>query len=442
MKRLLFIARFEFIRQISRRRYLFLMFGMPLLMVLLIGGSGLIMALVLLVDTTEQAVGYVDQAGIIPPEQDISLDTTTSSFDAVALYPYPTESKANEAFITGRIDAYVVIPPDYLERGVVTAYGYTSLSFESETSVKRLLRRSLLANEAEQAARRATFPMARLRHRLLKPEPTPSAEVAGHSDMPHTVTRVQPNNEDTRQQAWFFPLVLMFGMMFWGTVFGSSSYLLQALVDEKENRTMEIVITSVTPEQLIGGKTLGLGVLGLTQLMVWLSYGLGPMALLAPFFEPLREGMTAITTSILPVATLFFVPSYFIYAGVIVAIGAMVTSVQEGQQLSSLLMLPAMAPIFLIGLIQANPNGPLAIALSLFPITAPLTLMMRMSLSEVPLWQSALSLAILLLSVVLVIGGAARLFRAGMLNYGKRIRVRDVLRRVARAVVRRPRSNP
>lgn len=217
-------------------------------------------------------------------------------------------------------------------------------------------------------------------------------------------------------------------MMFVGTIFSSSSYLLHALIDEKENRTMEIVITSVSPEQLIGGKTLGLGLIGLTQLLIWLVYSLLPMGIGAVFVHSLQTFLATLLGDILPIALLFLVPSYLLYAGLIVTIGAMVSSLQEGQQLASFFLLPAILPLMFFESIQAAPHGSLAVALSMVPITAPLAMLLRISSAPVPLWQIGLSLTILLLSVVLVIIGSARIFRLGMLRYGKSIKLHELIR--------------
>jgi ABC-2 type transport system permease protein len=125
-----------------------------------------------------------------------------------------------------------------------------------------------------------------------------------------------------------------------------------------------------------------------------------------------------------------FIPSYVLFAGLIITIGAVVGSIQEGQQLASLVMLPALLPLMLVGIIENQPDGVVAVAASLFPLTAPMTLMMRLALTEIPLWQIGLSVVILSLSAVLVILFAARLFRWGMLRYGKQFRMRDLFKHV------------
>jgi len=425
MDRLLFIARFEYIRHITRRSFVIAMFGMPLFMGGMILLMGIVLALMMAFDKNEQVIGYVDYAGVI--RQDVSLPRSSSEFvETVEVRHFSEEQTARDAFVAGEIDAYVVLPSDYLDSGVVRTFGERPLSFDGQFTVRWLVRKSLLADEPDTIARRAAFPVSQMKQRMVPEEvsPTPDA-VEGRTSQVEEEERVRGSR--MREKPWFLLVALMFGSMFVGTIFSSSSYLLQALIDEKENRTMEMVVTSVTPEQLIGGKILGLGALGLTQSLVWLSYGLGPVAGGSLFFSPLRSVFFTITGDILPLAMLSFMPFYLLYAGLIVTIGAVVGSVQEGQQLASLVSLPAITPIFLLEIVSDQPDGVVAMIASLFPLTAPLTMMLRMAMMEIPWWQFVLSLSILVLSAFLMVLVAARIFRWGMLRYGKRFRLRDVL---------------
>lgn len=432
MKRLLFIAKFEYVRQITRRGFLFVLFGMPLLMVATVVLMALVMVLFLALNANEQAIGFVDQAGVIRSDVKIPSSSSNSLISWIPMYRYSDEEAAHQAYTDGTIDIYVIIPPDYLDRGVVITYGQKRLSYDGQFTLRWVLRKSMLADEPDDVARVAYFPVQELKHRL-PPDSAATADSAGGDENQTQESDTQDDTiqqGDAREEQWYFPLALIFGTMFVGTIMSSSSYLLQALIDEKENRTMEIVVTSVSPEQLIGGKTLGLGALGLTQSAVWLSYGLGPVAGGSIFFEPLRSLFMVLTGDMLPVAMMCFIPSYLLYAGLIITVGAVVGSVQEGQQLASLVMLPSLLPLMLVGVIENQPDGAVAIGASLFPLTAPMTLMMRLALTDIPLWQIALSLIILSVSAVLVILLAARLFRWGMLRYGKRFRVRDVFTHV------------
>jgi ABC-2 type transport system permease protein len=109
-----------------------------------------------------------------------------------------------------------------------------------------------------------------------------------------------------------------------------------------------------------------------------------------------------------------------------VTIGAMVTSIQEGQQMASFISLFSAMPFMLNFVFLTNPNGLIAVGMSLFPLSAPLALMMRLPVAQIPAWQIVLSLSLLTCSAVLVVFGAARIFRAGMLQYSQAIKVREL----------------
>lgn len=400
MQRLLYIAKFEYLRHVRRRGFLLTTFGVPLL---LIGGFGLLFALLLSGGQREQLIGYVDQAGIVRADAPI-LPPEPGDGPAIPLQPFSDEASARAAFIAGTIDAYVVLPPDYLDTGMAVAYGRDNLSSAGERSLRDLLRASLVADQPPETALRLQDPLA---------------------DM--TLSALDGSRSLGRSTFWLFLLPIFFGLLFFISTFSSSSYLLQALIEEKENRTMEIVVTSVTPRQLIGGKTLGLGALGLTQALVWLVFGVALLLIGGIFLEPLRT--FSLPGDLLLIVALVFVPGYLLYAGLMVCIGAMVTSTQEGQQFSSFVALLAMSPYLLNFLFLSNPNGPVAIGLSLFPLTAPIALVMRLPLTAVPIWQIGLSLLLLVASAALVILLAAQIFQIGMLRYGKRLQLGELFGR-------------
>ena len=397
MNRLLYIARFEYLRQLRRRGFLIMTFGAPLLPVLVIAVT---VAIIVLGDKTERAIGYVDEAGVVRPEAALPLDEGSKP---IPLRPYANEAAARAAFVSGQIDAYVVLPPEYLASGAVRVYGRDNLSDSGDESVRALLRGSLLANTSTDMRARAADPLAALRYR------TPGGP---------ELTQLQIG------LLYFFPF--FFGLLFVVVTFSTSSYLLQAVVEEKENRTMEIVLTSVTPRELLGGKVLGLAGLGFTQALVWLLYAALLFGVGAIFFPTLRG--LSLPPEVPLLALLLFVPGYLLFAAIQVGIGAMVTSAQEGQQVASIISLLASLPFVLNWAISTNPNGPLAVGLSLFPLSAPLALMLRTPFTVVPPWQIGLSVGLLVASTVLAILAAARLFRAGMLQYGKRLRLGEVVR--------------
>ncbi|WP_129671866.1 ABC transporter permease [Candidatus Chloroploca sp. Khr17] len=398
MNRLLHVAHHEYLLHVRRRGFVLATLGLPLLV--LVG-----MALIVIVNLVrpETAIGYVDQSGLFSG----AALTALSDHDepAMQLVRFADPEAARAALATGAIESYVVIAPDYAATGALVLYGAERLSPPGQRSLRGALNQGLLARAdlAADVAMVALDPLAKLESR----------QVDG--------TSLDPSALGQRILA-----AMLGSLLFMVTIFSSASYLLQALVEEKENRTIEIVTTSISPGQLIGGKVLGLGLLGFTIALVWLSgvalaWGIG-----AVFVDPLREVRLSLGAFV-PVL-LFFIPGYLLFAGLMVAISAIVPTAQEAQQFAGLMTVVAVLPLMLSVIFFTNPDGLIAVTLSLFPLSAPIGMLLRLVLGNVPGWQIGLSFSLLVVSAWLAIGMATRIFRVGMLRYGQRLRVREIVR--------------
>ncbi|MCU0490615.1 MAG: ABC transporter permease [Chloroflexaceae bacterium] len=400
MNRTLLVARHEYGRQARRRGFLLATFGLPLLV---FAGYTLLFLYLLNSVRPEASIGYVDPGGLLT---DVSLPEPAAGEDPwVPLQPFADEAAAEAARASGQIAAYAVIPPDYATSGALTIYGVETLSPNGRTTLQAALNRGLLAQAGTPpaVAERALEPLGEIDAR------TPAGAV---------INQLAPIGRGI--------VAIMGSLLFMVTIFFSASYLLQALVEEKENRTMEVVTTSITPWQLIGGKTLGLGLLGLTIALAWLGVVAIAWMVGRAFFTPLREVPLPLDTL---VPLLFVLPlGYLLFAGLMVAISAVVTTAQEGQQFAGVVTLTAALPLMATAIFFSDPNGLIATFLSLFPLTAPVGMALRLVTGAVPLWQLVLSVLLLALAAGLAVWGAARIFRVGMLQYGKRLSLQDTLR--------------
>jgi ABC-2 type transport system permease protein len=231
----------------------------------------------------------------------------------------------------------------------------------------------------------------------------------------------------------FFSVMLPFiaGIAFFMAIFTSAGYIMQAVVEEKENRTMEIVVTSVSPNQLMMGKTLADIAIGLTQLLSWIVILVVPVWIARPYIPMLST--IAIPPGMLLLTLAVMLPTFVMLGGLMAAIGATVTESREGQQIVGLFTLPTWIPYFLIYPLMNAPNSPLAVVMSFIPFTAPLTIITRAGFTEVPFWQIAISEIILILCAAGSLWLAGRAFRLGMLRYGKRLPFLDIFRRQVQA---------
>jgi ABC-2 type transport system permease protein len=201
-------------------------------------------------------------------------------------------------------------------------------------------------------------------------------------------------------------------------------YLLQGVAEEKESRILESMMCQVSAEELMAGKLLGLGAVGLVTVGTWVA---ATLLVSAPALSMLP--ITA-RPAMLGVATLYFLFGYLFFGSIMTGIGALTNNMREAQQFAVWFTLANFAPFILITTILGHPDGPLPFWLSLFPPTASTTMMMRLgaSNSTVPFWQVAASLTLLAVTGLLVLRASARIFRIGLLMYGKTPTLREIVR--------------
>ena len=207
---------------------------------------------------------------------------------------------------------------------------------------------------------------------------------------------------------------------------------MRSVLEEKTTRVVEILASSVRPVYLLTGKILGVAAVGLTQYLIWTTtaalistYGAAVGATLRPGASPLNLHLP-VSYLIYPV--IFFMAGYFLYASIYASIGAMVSSEEELQQVQMPVTMALVACFVLYPIIQRAPNSHLAIFLTMVPIFSPILMVFRITVQTPPFWQIVLSLAICAGTTVVVIRIAAKIYRVGILMYGKRPSLMELLR--------------
>ena len=215
------------------------------------------------------------------------------------------------------------------------------------------------------------------------------------------------------------PFLTAFFLFF--SIFSSSGFLLRGVAEEKENRIIEILLSSATPFEILTGKIFGLGAVGLLQVVIWLAV------------ISLSSGY-ALTVKIEPVtlflAVIYFIFGFLFFASVMAGIGAITSSLQESQQIAGIFTFVAAFPLIFMQMIVTSPNSLFSVFLSLFPISAPVAMLARMGTTSVPLYQILASIFILLISVYVVILLSSRIFRTYLLMYGKRPKVKEIWKNI------------
>ena len=394
------VAKQEYRHMVMRRAFLLLTLAIPV-------GMAALILLVIVVETSGQntlPIGYVDPTGLVDSSRQATLPDAS---DRIKARPYADEEAALAALEREEIQAFFVLPSDYPHTLKTDLYYLEEPPSEDAwADFDEFIRANLVANLPDDVAQR-----------LLQG--------------PNIVVKDIVSNREFSEASIIniiLPLVATF--LFFFATLSASGYMLGVVATEKENRTMEVMITSITPGQLIGGKTVGLLAASLTQLALYGIAAVVGLSVAAPYVPELQQA--TVPWTYLGVMALFFFPAFGLIAAILIAIGSAVTELQQGQQVAGILNLFFMVPIFLLPLILANPNHPTVVFFSLFPTTSFLTISLRWGLGTVPIWQLAVSWVLLVGTSLFTVWLAARVFRMGMLRYGQPLSLSAVVSAVRR----------
>jgi ABC-2 type transport system permease protein len=399
MNKFLRIMWHEYTRHVWNKRFLFGLLSIPILIVILMVVS--IMASILTTNNTP--IGYVDQSGMLTNPKTLPVDEDPF-IKPVKIYPYNSPADAQAALDGGKIQAFYIIMPDYKETSNTKLFFLQKApASQIQDQFFRFLKTNLIAGEPDAITTRLT-------------EGTTFIAISADG------------KRQMGQDEWFNILIPLFaGIMFMMVIMSSGGYLMQAVVEEKENRTMEIVVTSVSPGQLMSGKIIGDMAIGLTQISFWSLFVVLGLLIGRNYVDWIRQIRIGSDMIIILLASLL--PSFVMIAAMMATIGATITETREAQQISGLFSLPIMIPYWFTFSFMTDPNGPIAVGLSYFPLTAPVALLLRVGFSQIPTGQLVSIIALLLACAVASIWLAARAFRLGMLSYGKRITLGQILRK-------------
>ena len=395
MNRMLLVLLHELRTNLQRKSFLLTTFGVPLLAgLIMLAASGLGSQSATTTPTPPgdgspqaqvepqlKVEGYVDPAGLVRE--------VPEGIPPGTLLPYDTEAQAKEALQAGQISAYYLISPDYVASGelIYVSPDYRFGGYGGQSWVMANTLAANLLGHGPERLERFWVPMD-LEVQALSPE---ERESVPYSPL-----------------AFYIPYGTM--MIFYFVIIMAASLLLNSIAEEKKNRVLEQLLVSVTPRQILGGKILGLGIVGLIQTVAWVGTGYALLKLSGRSVQ-LPPGME-LPPSILFWGLIFFLLGYAIYASLMAGLGALAPNLKEASQAVLMVLWPLILPLFAIAILIEEPNGALAVILSLFPLTAPTTMMLRLAATTVPLWQPLLAAALMLGSAVLIVRAVAGIFRA------------------------------
>jgi ABC-2 type transport system permease protein len=315
-----------------------------------------------------------------------------------------------------QLDAYLVLPADVLAPEGKAEYRARNLGDVITTSqVRHALRRAVI----EERMRDANIDPLRVRELSKEIQMDAFAASAGAG-------------KDTGGS---FGLALGVGLFTYMIILLYGQMLLSSVVEEKTTRISEVLFSSVKPFQLMTGKLIGVSLAGLTQLAIWLlafllltTFGVAMLASRGMNFT-----MPHVPAIFFIFAVVYFLVGFFMYGTLYVLVGSMVTTEREGGQMAMPVIFLSVVSIYMTFPIIRSPSSPLAFWVSIAPFFSPVTMLVRIVTETPPLWQIALSLAVGIASILFLTWVAARIYRTGMLMYGKSASIPEVLRWVRRA---------
>lgn len=400
MKKALLVMKTEIINTVLRPSFIIITFGLPVIAFVLLtiftnvgdGGQESITNLIApTIDTDRQ--GYVDHSGII---QTFPSDLEMMDVELVA---YPDEDSAHRALEQGEIPFYYIIPEDVVDSG---EYAMVTSDFNPVSSGGNewLMEWTLLVNMMggdEELAAKVRFPMMEIR-----------------------ISKSEPGAGTAEENPLSFGVPYAITIFFYMIIFGSASLMLNSIGKEKQNRVIEVLLLSVSPRQLLSGKIVGLGLVGMLQTAIYTIIGFTLLRISGRTFEAAAN--FNLPPSLILWGLLFFLLGYSIYASLMAGAGALAPNTREASQITFILIIPMIVPLFFISSLIEDPNGILSVVVSLFPFSAPVAMMTRLASGSVPLWQLLLAITLMVGTAYLIIMMVARLFRAQNLLSGQELK--------------------
>lgn len=333
--------------------------------------------------------GYVDEAELI--------QYLPAGVSREWLIEYQDQLSAQQAVDDGRIEGYYIIPADYKDSGELT---YVRATF------------SIIGDQVNSNPMEWILPVNLLGDSEL------GADIWKPLNVKATSMRIAAGDAETVKDSWIaemFPTLMT--LMLYMAIIISSSVLVAAVTDEKKNRVMEVLLSSVSPGQMITGKLLAVGFLGMLLLGAWIV-----VFLIVAIFGGASLNIPAdfsVPVDVLVWAVVFGFFGYAMYGALMAGLGALAPDVKDTRSAAVIVLAPLIVAYMLMMFIYTTPDGPVSLALSLFPLTSPVGMIGRMAVTDVPMWQSLLAVFFQLLAAIVIVRLVIKLFRAQTLLSGQ-----------------------
>lgn len=426
MSKIWIVLKSEFFRRVRSKWFIIGTLCAPLILIMLFVGPAILG--IVASETDQKSIVVLDDTSIFEE----GLNQHAGEQYSFTMSGAPPQLLRQEV-LDGNYYGYLFIPKSLLEgKGEATFYSVEGSGLSGESRLERALTRSL------EAHRLAQFNLS-----------DEIKDVLATSVSVRTVKISEDGGEEADTAAFFSILGYVMGFIIYMAMFLYGAYVIQGVLEEKTTRVIEVMVSSVRPFDMLVGKVLGIGAVGIVQMVVWAGLMLGAALMagnvIAMFVDPsefslpaeasqeellqaIDFSMPSISPSIFVWFVLFFIGGYLLYSSLFAAVSSMVEQQQDAQGLLmpiyALIIIPMMFMVFLV----ESPNSTLAVTLSMIPFFSPILMVVRAAVTEVPFWQIALSYVLLLATFVGAMWVSSRIYRVGILMYGKKPGLKDLLR--------------
>jgi ABC-2 type transport system permease protein len=422
MKKMLKVVRREYLERVKKKSFLIGTILGPVLMGLLIFAPALLLKFS---PETQTTISVIDMAGGIYAQMEASLADTLD--DGTAKFSL-REVESDEAGLeeakrllnleveNDAIDGYVIIPADIIDTGKAVFYGKRIGDIRTLETIERAISSVVIGMR-------------------LSAQGLDYSEVRGLvKDVDLETMQVTDKGAERRggfdfvfMSTFLFIMLLYMTILMWGVA------VQRSIIEEKNNRVIEVLLSSLRPEDLLFGKIFGVGAVGLTQYAIWGLFGTIMTAYGLTMGGPVAELAGNLSFTTLGFFMLYYVLGFLFYSTLFAGIGSVCNTDQEAQQMQTPVVLCLVFTILIPMMVIQRPDSGFATVISLIPMFTPIVMFMRINVLMPPLWQIVLSVVILILSIRFAGGLSAKIFRTGILMYGKKPDAREILKWLRRA---------
>jgi ABC-2 type transport system permease protein len=419
MMKMLMVAKREYLERVRKKSFLIGTILGPILMGSMIVLPGLIFELS---PETQEKIAVVDRTGSLFADFERSLgDTLKDGSPLFLLRNVPIEGRDIDEVKrelgfeveSDVLDGYLIVPEDVLDKGEAAFYGKRAGNVKAYEKLERALSHAVIGRRL--AGEGMDYEAVKHLIRGVKVE----------------ALRLKKGEEKKSEFMLVYMTSFIFIMMLYMTILLWGVAVQRSIIEEKTNRIIEVLLSSLRPKDLMMGKILGVGSVGLTQYAIWAVFA-GLLWLYA-----MSMGSMGQYIHFSPLTLFFFVVFYVLgflfYSTLFAMIGSVCNTDQEAQQLQTPVMLFLVFTLVTPMAILQNPDGAFATIVSMIPFFAPITMFLRINILMPPVWQIALSIAFLIVGIYIAGVISAKIFRIGVLMYGKRPDIREIMKWMRRA---------